>query len=70
MTPSAPYANVLVEVFLRERFGWWPIARGRTDYVSEGAARIKRPARVRIVVVDTDGWTPIATSPVVVLGRT
>jgi len=70
VTPSAPYANVLVEVYLRERFGWWPVARGRTDYVSEGTARIKRPARVRIVVVDTDGWTPIATSPVVVLGRT
>jgi plastocyanin len=69
VTPSAPYANVLVEVFLRERFGWWPIARGRTDYVSEGEARIHRPARVRVVLVDTDGWTPIATSPVVVLAR-
>jgi len=68
VTPSAPYANVLVEVYLRERFGWWPVASGRTDYVSEGEARIPRPARVRVVLVDRDGWTPIATSPVVVLG--
>ena len=67
VTPSAPYAPVLVEVYLRERFGWWPVAKSRTDYVSEGEARIRRPARVRVVLVDKDGWTPIATSRVVVL---
>jgi plastocyanin len=67
VTPSDPYADVLVEVYLRERFGWWPVARGRTDYVSEGEARVARPARVRVVLVDRDGWTPIATSPALVL---
>jgi plastocyanin len=67
VTPSSPYAPVLVQVYLRERFGWWPVARSRTDYVSEGEARIQRPARVRVVLVDKDGWTPIATSRVVVL---
>jgi len=67
VTPSSPYAPVLVEVYLRERFGWWPVAKSRTDYVSEGEARIRRPARVRVVLVDKDGWTPIATSRVVVL---
>ena len=25
VTPSAPYAPFLVEVHLRERFGWWPV---------------------------------------------
>lgn len=67
VTPSAPYSPVLVEVRLRERFGWWPVARSRVDYVSEGEARIRRPARVRVVLVDKDGWTPITTSRVVVL---
>ena len=67
VTPSAPYSPVLVEVYLRERFGWWPVARSRVDYVSEGEARVRRPARVRVVLVDRDGWTPVATSPVVVL---
>ena len=67
VTPSAPYSRVLVEVYLRERFGWWPVAQSRADYVSEGEVRIHRPARVRVVLVDKDGWTPIATSPVVVL---
>jgi len=70
VTPSAPYAPVLVEVYLRERFGWWPVSRGKADYVSEGEVRIPRPARVRVVLVDSDGWTPIATSHVVVLRRT
>ena len=63
VTPSAPYAPVLVEQYIRERFGWWPIARARLDYVSEAQIRLPgRPARVRVVLVDRDGWTPIATS--------
>lgn len=62
VTPSAPYARILVEVYLRERFGWWPIASRRLDYVSEAELRVPRPARVRVVLVDRDGWTPIATS--------
>jgi plastocyanin len=69
VTPSAPYAPFLVEVYLRERFGWWPVARGETDYVSEANVRIRRPARVRIVLVDKDGWTPLATSRVVRLRK-
>jgi len=63
VTPSAPYAQVLVEEYLRERFGWWPVARTRLDYVSEAEIRVRRrPARVRVVLVDRDGWTPVATS--------
>jgi plastocyanin len=62
VTPAAPYAPLLVEVYLRERFGWWPIRRARLDYLSTAEIRVHRPARVRIVMVDTDGWTPIAVS--------
>ena len=69
VTPSAPYARILVEVYLRERFGWWPVSSGHLDYVSEADVRVHRPARVRVVLVDRDGWTPIATSPVVRLGK-
>ena len=68
VTPSAPYAQVLVEEYLRERFGWWPVARTRLDYVSEAEIRVRRrPARVRVVLVDRDGWTPIATSRAITL---
>ena len=69
VTPSAPYAPILVEVYLRERFGWWPIAHRRLDYVSEAELRVRRPARVRVVLVDRDGWTPIAASRAVELRR-
>ena len=67
VTPSAPYARFLVETFSRERFGWFPVASGLINYVSQADVRVPRPARVRIVLVDKDGWTPIATSKVVVL---
>lgn len=67
VTPSAPYARILVESYLRERFGWWPVVSTRVDYVSQADIRIRRPAKVRAVLVDADGWTPLATSPTVKL---
>jgi plastocyanin len=67
VTPSSPYAPILVEVYRRNRFGWWPIAHRRLDYVSSAEIRVARPARVRIVLVDRDGWTPLATSRALVL---
>ena len=70
VTPSAPYYHILVEVYLPERFGWWPVSRGTVNYVSEAEIRIRRPARVRVVLVDKDGWTPIAKSRVIVLRDT
>jgi len=69
VTPNLPYAPILVEAYERERFGWWPIERGTLDYVSEAEMRVRKPGRVRVVLVDKDGWTPIATSPVVTLTR-
>jgi plastocyanin len=69
VTPSDPYAQILVEEYRRERFGWWPVQRARLDYVSEADVRVDRPARVRVVLVDRDGWTPLATSRVVRLAR-
>lgn len=69
VAPSAPYSKFLVEVFLRERFGWWPVASGRVNYVSQADVKLKGPARVRAVLVDKDGWTPLATSKVVVLKK-
>jgi plastocyanin len=69
VTPKAPYGRLMLQRRLRERFGWWPIARKRLDYVSEASFRVRRPARVRVVLVDTDGWTPLAISRVIHLRR-
>jgi plastocyanin len=69
VTPALPYAHVVLQQDLRERFGWWTTARTRLDYVSNASFKVARPARVRVVLVDKDGWTALATSPVVTLGH-
>jgi plastocyanin len=69
VTPALPYARVVLQQDLRERFGWWPAARARLDYVSAATFRVARPARVRVVLVDRDGWTALATSAIVTLGH-
>jgi hypothetical protein len=68
VTPALPYAHIVLQEFLRERFGWWPAQFKRLDYVSEASFKVARPARVRVALVDQDGWTPLTTSRVVALG--
>ena len=69
VTPSLPYAPILIEASRKERFGWWPLERTELDYVSEAELKLRGPVRVRVVLVDTDGWTPIATSKPVTLRK-
>jgi plastocyanin len=69
VSPSDPGARVVLELRLRERFGWWPVRRARLDYVSRADFRIRRRARARVLLVDRDGWTAIATSRTVRAGR-
>jgi plastocyanin len=61
VTPALPYGRLLLERNTRERFGWFPVARKRLDYVSRADFRVPRPATIRVSVVDRDGWTPLAT---------
>jgi plastocyanin len=69
VTPPAPYARIVLWVHLRERFGWWPAARKRLDFVSTAAFKVKRPARVRVALVARDGWTTLVSSRVLKLRR-
>lgn len=69
VTPAAPYARIELQEYLRERFGWWPERGARLDYVSEASFRVRRPARVRVVILARDGWTPLAVSRVLTLKR-
>jgi plastocyanin len=69
VVPALPYARIALQQDLRERFGWWPVANGKFDYVSSAEVNVKRPARVRLVLVDKDGWTTLATSSVLTLGH-
>jgi plastocyanin len=67
--PALPYARVVLQEQLRERFGWWITKRARLDYVSAASFRVARPARVRVLLVAGDGWTALATSRVLTLGH-
>jgi plastocyanin len=69
VTPALPYARVLLEQNLRERFGWWPSQSTRLDYVSQASFRVARPARIRVLLVAKDGWTALATSAELKLGH-
>ncbi len=63
--PPNPYGRVMLELRLRERFGWWPQRFKRLDYLSRASFRVNRRVRARVSLVDTDGWTRLAISPVV-----
>jgi plastocyanin len=69
VVPALPYARVVLQQDLRERFGWWTMKRARLDYVSQASFAVKRPARVRVLLVDKDGWTALATSAELALGH-
>jgi plastocyanin/head-tail adaptor len=66
--PEQPGARAVLQLHLRERFGWWPVARARLDAHSRARFVVRRRARVRarVVLVGADWATQLAVSPVVV----
>jgi plastocyanin len=70
VTPPDVGATVVLELFLRERFGWWPVQRARLDYLSRASFQVRGLAQARVMAVDRDGLTPLFTSRVVRLRRT
>jgi plastocyanin len=69
VVPSLPYARVVLLLDLRERFGWWPVLATQLDYVSQAVFHVRGPVHARAVLIDTDGWTALATSQVVTVRR-
>jgi plastocyanin len=67
--PSAPYARVSLQLLLPNRFGWWPVATKRLNYLSRTSFAVTGPVRARVALVDRDGWTAFAISKVVRLHR-
>jgi plastocyanin len=62
--PASAGARVVLQLHLRERFGWWPVRRTRLDHASRARFTLRRgrPVRARVVLVASDGATPLATS--------
>jgi hypothetical protein len=71
VTPASPHATVLLELHLKERFGWWPVRRIRLDHHSRGTftLRLHRRLRARAVLTQHDGATPLVSSAVLRIGR-
>lgn len=65
VVPTAPYARVALELYLRNRFGWWPTVNKRLDYLSQTTFRVRGPVRARVELLDRDGWTALAVSPAI-----
>ena len=70
VTPAAPGGHVVLQHFLPERFGWWPVRRARLDARSAAAfvVRTKRRLRTRVRLTLADGATPLATSRTLRMG--
>jgi plastocyanin len=66
VAPAAPGSKVVLQLRLRERFGWWPAQTLRLDAASHARFVIRRrdsaPARVALTL--PDGATVLATSAV------
>lgn len=60
--PRDPGATVVLELQMRERFGWWPAQRRKLDARSRAVFKAPRGARARVELTLPDGWTPVITS--------
>ncbi|HET8952031.1 MAG TPA: hypothetical protein VFN44_16035 [Solirubrobacteraceae bacterium] len=71
VTPAGHGGMVVLQLRLRERFGWWPAKHAELDRHGRAGFALRTPKRVRARVVLTlaDGVTPLAVSAPLRLGR-
>jgi plastocyanin len=71
VTPASPGATVVLQLHLRNRFGWWPVRRARLSAASRArfVLRLGHRVRARVLLTQADGATQLARSPVVRVGR-
>lgn len=64
--PASPGATVVLQLHLRERFGWWRVRHARLDRHSRArfSLRLKHKVRARVVLTASDGITPLVRSAV------
>jgi plastocyanin len=70
VAPADPGALVVLQLRLRDRFGWWPVKKARLDGSSTARFVVRRRAGVpgRVLLTLPDGATEIARSPTVRVG--
>jgi plastocyanin len=64
VAPAAPGSRVVLQLHLKDRFGWWPVQMANLDAQSHARFIIRQHARVpaRVVLTLPDGATILATS--------
>jgi hypothetical protein len=72
VTPAAPGGTVVLQLFLPEHFGWWPVRQLRLGRDSRAAVvlRLRRRVAARLLLTLPDGATPLAITPVRRVGPT
>jgi plastocyanin len=70
VSPASPGGTVVLQLHLRERFGWWPEHRARLGAGSTARFSMRLPRRVaaRVVLTLRDGATVQATSRTLHIG--
>jgi plastocyanin len=64
VTPASQGGHVALQLFLPERFGWWPVRRARLNGASSArfSVRTHRRLQARVVLTLPDGATRLAVS--------
>jgi plastocyanin len=70
VAPASRGGHVVLQLFLPERFGWWPVQRARLDGRSSArfTVRTRRRLQARVVLTLPDGATRLAISRTVRVG--
>jgi plastocyanin len=70
VTPVSPGATVVLQLRIKQHFGWWPVARAKVDRNSRARFVLplghRYPARVALTLAD--GATQLALSPTLRVG--
>jgi plastocyanin len=64
VTPASRGVAVVLQLFLPEHFGWWPVQRAKLDRASTArfALHVRRRVAARVLLTLPDGATPLAVS--------
>jgi hypothetical protein len=67
VSPASPGQTVVLQLKLKDHFGWWPVAQAKLDKAShvKFTLRRRRGAIARVVLTLPDGATALAVSPTV-----
>ena len=64
VTPASPGATVVLQLRLKERFGWWPVRTSKVGADSRVRFTLPRGRKVpmRVLLTASDGATELARS--------